>query len=87
MKFKDLTECPFCGHDEFYTTEYVYGTVRCRGRFDGKEAENGEMYDGLNCKRYSGRCYCDSCGRYLGNRETGAVAVAVKKMLKRREVS
>lgn len=38
MKFSELTECPFCGYDEFYTTGYVYGTIRCRSRFDGKEA-------------------------------------------------
>ena len=45
MKFKELEECPFCGHDTFYTVQYVYGSLHYRERFDGEESENGEMYD------------------------------------------
>lgn len=50
MKFNELKECPFCGCGEFYTTEYVYGTLRYRERFDGTEAHNEQLYDGLNTK-------------------------------------
>ena len=78
MKFSDLKECPFCGHDEFFTTQYVYGTIRCGERFDGEEAHNEELYDYLNCRNYTGRAYCRKCGKYLGNRETGALSAAVR---------
>lgn len=66
MKFTDLKGCPFCGSDVFYVKQYVYGTIICREQFDGEEACNEDLYDGLNYK-YSGRAYCLSCGKYLGN--------------------
>lgn len=81
MKFSDLKKCPFCGNDEFYTTQYVYGTIRCAERFDGAEAHNEELYDYLNCSNYTGRAYCRSCGKYLGNRETDILSKQVLKAL------
>lgn len=33
-KFIELTECPFCGCDEFYTKQYVYGTLRYASNTD-----------------------------------------------------
>lgn len=81
MKFSDLTECPFCGADEFYTTEYVYGTIRYKERFDGREAHNEQLYDSLSTKNYSGRTYCVSCNKYLGNREKDTVSKAVERSL------
>lgn len=82
MKFSDLTECPFCGNDEFFTKQYVYGTLRYNERFDGEETHNEELYDYLNTGKYSGRCYCNSCNAYLGNKETDIVSKAVEKKLK-----
>ena len=73
MKFSELDCCPFCCSKEYYTKQYVYGTLCYNERFDGEEAENGELYDGLNCKNYSGRVYCKECGRYLGNKEKDTV--------------
>ena len=67
IKLKDLKKCPFCGHDEYYVKQYVYGSLICRERFDGKEAENGEMYDGLNTGKFSGRAYCSKCHKLIGN--------------------
>lgn len=81
MKFSELTECPFCGCDEFYTTQYVYGTIRYNERYDGEEAENAELYDGLNCKNYSGRAYCRNCNKYLGNRESNILSKAAEELL------
>lgn len=77
MKFKELDCCPFCGHDEYYTKQYVYGTLICHERFDGQEAENGEMYDSLNCRNFSGRAYCSKCDRYLGNVVKNTVRVCL----------
>ena len=82
MKFSDLTECPFCGCDEFYTTEYVYGTLYYKERFDGREADNEQLYEGLNTKNYSGRIYCLSCKKYLGNRVTNTLSKKVERCIK-----
>lgn len=81
MNFSKLTECPFCGCDEFYTKEYVYGTMRCRSRFDGKEADNSDLYDGLSLKESSGRIYCDNCNKFLGNRKNNTLSKAAEKAL------
>ena len=83
MKFSELACCPFCGNEEFYTKEYAYGTLFYAERFDGKEAENAELYEGLNFKNYSGRAYCRSCGRYLGNREQNIVGKVAYEKIKR----
>ena len=85
MKFKELEECPFCGHDTFYTVQYVYGSLHYRERFDGEESENGEMYDGLNCAKFSGRAYCDRCHSYIGNVETNELAKGAEKAVKYNE--
>jgi len=68
MKFSDLTECPFCGYDEFYTNAYVYGNTRYAESFDGHEVDNESLYEGLISKPVSGRAYCQNCRRYLGNK-------------------
>jgi hypothetical protein len=85
MKFSDLTECPFCGGSEYYTKEYVYGVIRYNEYFDGTEAENELMYDGLNYKSraYNGKAYCRSCDKYLGSVADNTVSVAAQKALKR----
>lgn len=79
MKFNELTECPFCGCDEFYTKEYVYGTLRYKERFDSKETHNEELYDGLHTKNYNGKAYCLNCDKYLGNRENNTLSKAANK--------
>ena len=66
MKFKDLEACPFCGCDEFYEKQQTRGIIHFRIRFDGNETDNTDMYDSLITK-YSGRAYCESCQRFLGN--------------------
>ena len=79
MKFSELIECPFCGCEEYYTNEYVYGYIRYAERFDRKDAENAELYDGLNTRNYNGRAYCRRCNKYLGNKETNELSKQVKK--------
>lgn len=83
MKLSDLEQCPFCGSDEYFTTEYVYGTLYYNERFDGEETHNGELYDGLNSKNYSGRAYCCNCKKYLGNKKTNTVSTQVEKALRK----
>lgn len=84
MKFKDLTECPFCGNKEFIVRErtiFVYDFVYS---FDGNECDNSGIYDsGLS---YSNdRAYCDKCGKYIGNHRTNVLGGESKKALKERE--
>lgn len=84
MKFSELEECPFCGYDEFYTNEYVFGSIRYAERFDGKESHNEELYDYLNTKNYNGRAYCRKCEKHLGNRETNVLSKKAQKALAER---
>ncbi len=83
MKFTDLKSCPFCGSEEFYVKQYAYGTMICRERFDGEEANNEDLFEGLNYKS-SGRAYCLSCDRYLGNDETNTVGKEAAKALEKK---
>jgi hypothetical protein len=85
MKFSELEECPICGCAEYYSKEYVYGTIRYIERFDEEEAENGQLYDSLSTKNFSGRCYCSDCDSCLGNKINDTVSKLVEKALKERE--
>lgn len=80
MKFSDLKCCPFCGSEEFCEKRYARGPVRYYLRFDGKEADNSEMYSSLS---YGGsdRVYCAECDRYLGNPDRNTVSAAVSRLL------
>lgn len=81
-KLTDLTECPFCGCEEFYTKDRVHGTLRYRERFDGDEADNSTLYDGLVLvhTKYR-RVFCVDCESLLGERYSNTLSVAVKKLL------
>lgn len=67
MKFSELKECPFCGSDEYYSKTRVAGLVCYNMRFDGKEADNESMYEGLATGIDTGKRYCRRCNEYLGN--------------------
>lgn len=47
MKFTDLKCCPFCGCSEYYEKQRVYGISYFMMRYDGEEANNDGMYDGM----------------------------------------
>lgn len=85
MKFTDLKCCPFCGYDTFYQKQYAYGTILFRGRFDGKEAHNEDLYEGLNYKYNVGRAYCLNCNEYLGNIEENVVGKNAQKALNKQK--
>ena len=81
-KFEELTCCPFCGNEEFYITNWMQGSGDFNMRFDGEEAaDNSQMYDGLLITEGK-RAYCNSCFKYIGNRETGVLSAGVLKKLK-----
>lgn len=84
MKFSELTECPFCGSDEYYTSTYMFGIVDCRVRFDGEEAENGNMYESLSeRRRKTERAYCVCCEKYLGDIEADTVGREAARAVER----
>ena len=49
----NITECPYCGYDEYYIKQYIKGKLSYYKRFDGKEADNSDMYDYLDAKDIS----------------------------------
>lgn len=82
MKFSELTKCPFCGSEEYYTTSYCFGRVDYYQRFDGGETYNNDMYDSLSEReRKTERAYCSCCGKYLGNIEADTVGKEAVKAL------
>lgn len=82
MKFSELTECPFCGSDEYYTSIHMFGRVSCYARFDGGEAYNGDMHDNLRKRRRkTKRAYCVYCEKYLGDIEADTVGSEAAKAL------
>lgn len=60
-----MDECPFCGHDQFYTKDYQYGSVEWSHCFDGECADNSESLDSLNV-RCGKIAYCRSCDKKIG---------------------
>ena len=61
----EIKKCPHCGNEEeYYSKDYVKGSTKTNYRFDGKETENGDMYQHLshNNGKYA---YCSSCHKRL----------------------
>ena len=84
MKFSELTECPFCGNDEFYINERVKGITEFYQRFDGEQADNTELYEGLEHTDLEG-AYCSYCKKYLGNQIKDTVGKEAERALKRKD--
>ncbi|WP_162944228.1 hypothetical protein [Paenibacillus aceti] len=59
-----MKECPHCGGGSYYQKYQVSGPSRAYSNFDGTEAENGEMYEGLTYRggKYA---YCAGCHKRL----------------------
>lgn len=81
LRFSDLTECPFCGGKEYYTKGYIQGPCYYNERFDGKEAENGEMYEST-VYTPGARAYCTDCKAYLGNTTIDKIGKEAERALK-----
>ncbi len=84
MKFEDLTCCPFCGCETYYEKQTVKGKIEFNSLFNGEEAPNYDMYEGLEHK-YSGKCYCRDCDKYLGNNLTNVVGKEAENKISERE--
>ena len=81
-RFDQLCCCPFCGNEEFYTTDWIMGSCDYTRRFDGKRpANNSQMYDSLRIDEGK-RAYCNNCYEYIGNRESGVLGTKTIKRLK-----
>ena len=77
----DLMQCPFCGCDTFYSKDYITGATITYHRYDGKETENGQMYE--HVKHTTGKyAYCTDCDKRLFNMETGKLLNDVRKKVK-----
>lgn len=64
-----IDKCPHCGNDEqFYTKDYAFGSVRSVSRFDGEEADNSDMNDGIRYKMGK-HIYCGKCNKKIARVE------------------
>lgn len=61
----NMTECPYCGNDEYYVNYRYSGTGAYRYRFDREEAENGDMYDCLKDTVVGKFAYCCNCDKRI----------------------
>ena len=62
----EIEECPYCGHDEWFRKQKIYGPVYYKARFDGVEADNGEMYDSTIISDTSKFAFCSNCEKKIG---------------------
>lgn len=57
--------CPQCGSEEYYIKQSYKGTCNYYMRFDGKEADNGDMHEGADYKNTSKYAWCANCYKNL----------------------
>lgn len=71
INIKELKQCPYCGNDDkYYRKETYKGYCEFAERFDGKEAENGDMYESAISKLKSKFAYCSQCNRKIAELES-----------------
>lgn len=62
---KNIECCPYCGSEEYYIKQSYKGTAKYCMRFDGEEAENGELYASAQHKDISKYARCLNCEKRL----------------------
>lgn len=62
---ENLKCCPYCGGETWYRLQTYKGTCEFRTNFDGTEAENDDMYDGVEYKFKDKFAYCTSCNEKI----------------------
>lgn len=60
-----IKSCPYCGSEEYYIRQSFKGTCNYYIRFDGKETDNGSMYENSSYKNISKYAWCSKCGKRL----------------------
>lgn len=86
MEFSQLEKCPFCECETFFQKFQYRGSGLYFSNFDGTEANNTDMYDGVSGES-SGRAYCANCMQYLGNINTGTLGKKATAALKEAEAA
>lgn len=56
-----ITECPYCGYDEFYYNQHMVGNGAMYVRYDGEETDNGCMHETLRYTPIGKFAYCCNC--------------------------
>lgn len=62
---KDIKCCPYCGSEEYYIKQRYKGVCNYNMRFDGKEAENGGMWEDASFINTSKYAWCSECNKRL----------------------
>lgn len=60
----EMKECPHCGHDTYYIVSTVSGRSHFHARYDGKDTDNGGMYEGLTHKDHKW-AKCSECEKRI----------------------
>ena len=60
-----MDKCPYCKSEEYYTKEYAKGPVTNYARFDGEEADNTDLHEGLAYTLKSKYAWCANCHKRL----------------------
>ena len=66
----ELTECPHCGYDEFFSYQRVSGHVAYRQRFDGDDADNTELHSSINFGKPQIWVFCGSCQEKIARNDS-----------------
>ena len=62
---KNIKCCPYCGGEEYYIKQSYKGNCEYILRFDGDEAENGDIHQGAQYKNTSKYAWCQNCDKRL----------------------
>lgn len=62
---KSIKCCPYCGSKEYYIKQSYSGKCNYYIRFDGKEAENGDMWEDSSFRNTSKYAWCSGCHKRL----------------------
>ncbi len=62
---KYIDKCPHCGSEEYIIKQRYSGICHYGMRFDGKEANNGEMWESASFRNTSEYAWCRECGKRL----------------------
>jgi len=62
---KPITECPYCGYDEYYVITYISGKSATWYKYNGEHGDNSEMHETLKYKENK-TMFCANCFKKVG---------------------